>query len=140
RESAETIRDIAQQCLARRFHEHDPSVELVLSHFYGAAVCRDLHDVTLSIVERVLRAPDPPYREGELYGRRESITEQFELDAGLEYKGHPASALHGPFANLLTAHPRVGLRLIAETLNRTSRPYLASCDTDFEFSFAPGAG
>src|SRR5256886_3824940 len=50
RESAETIREIAQQCLARGFHEHDPFVELVLSHFYGAAVCRDLHDVTLAIV------------------------------------------------------------------------------------------
>ena len=136
RESADNIRDLAQQCLARRFHDHDPFVELVLSHFEGAAVCRDVRDVTLAIVEQVLRAPNPPDRTTRSYSPRETLAEAFGLDARLDHFGHPASALHGPFANLLAAHPRDGLQLIVETLNRVSAAHLAARGESFEFSFA----
>jgi len=111
-----------------------------LGHVDGPSLSSDLHDVTLAIVERVLKAPDPAHRERHSYSRRDSLAEGFGLDAHLDHNWNPASALHGPFANLLAAHPRDGLRLIVDTLNRISATYVASRGQAFEFSFAIGDG
>lgn len=141
RESAETIRQLTRECLAeKRFHEEEPFIDLVLSHFHGAAVCRDLPDVTFAIVERMLKTPSPRDENRYTYERRETITEAFGLDDGLDHHGHPASAFHGPFLNLLNAHPRDGLRFIIKTLNRCSAAYLSARGDDIEFEFTLPSG
>ncbi len=133
--SEQRIRAIADECVKERFREEEPFVELVLSSLYGAQLCRDLPDITIRIVARMLAPPEPKDPDRYPFGHRETLAERFGLDDGLDHYGNPASALNGPYRHLLHLHTGDGLALIIETINRCSARYLEHEGEDLEWKF-----
>jgi hypothetical protein len=135
REVEGRIRLVTAESLEGRFWAGAPFVELVFSHWYGGQLCRDFPEIPTALAERLLAPPRPPLPEHLPFGERETLAQSFGLAAALEDYGHPPSALHGPFLNLLRLHPRDGLQFLIETINRCSATYLASHSEGFECHF-----
>ncbi|MDB4963437.1 MAG: hypothetical protein JWP01_3436 [Myxococcales bacterium] len=130
---AETrIAALASDRLIRRFRPDDVFVELALSLFHGAALSRDFPDVVFSLVYRLLQVRAERPEEGRWRSAdRETLAEAFGLSSNVEHFGNPASSLNGPFLNLLRGHPRRGLDMIIEIINRCSDSYLGARNVGF---------
>jgi hypothetical protein len=100
-------------------------LELIYSHFYGAAVCRDLPDLYVEAVKEILglnRKIDATFfrqiREHTL-----ELESTFGLNSQLHIDSFPPSAFHGPFFQLLCQHPGQGVNLILRLLNHSCDAY-----------------
>jgi len=95
---------------------------LLLSHSKAGAVARDFPDLVVNAVEVYLGFNDQEEEDRHGRGRRE-VAQAFGLPARLEFADHTASALSGPFFNLLRYHSTQGLDLIVRIMNRAADAY-----------------
>lgn len=129
------LRTMLDKAFANRDHDWDDHTlpKLVWDHFSGARLCSHFPDMTLRVSERrlgflPLSDKDEEKARWRSYGRLE-VHNVFGFRGGTQMDDFPASAWQGPFSNLLTSHPELGVDLILRLLNRACATY-ARCDQD----------
>lgn len=106
-------------------------LRLIWSHFSGAAVARDLPEMTLRVVDHHLHLSQPDGSDEERRHHYQGMDlggyAAFGLGHLSRYEDyHPASAWQGPFLNLLTYHPEQGIALLIRFVNRCCTTYATS--------------
>lgn len=105
----------------------DPVAEefrnILLASLDGAPAARDLPDLLTSIALDTFLATEEYLRE-EPFGRSSlDIELYFGIKEYLNHDFFPASALRGPWINLLTRHPRKGLDFLIQVFNHSAEWY-----------------
>ncbi|AQZ33523.1 AAA family ATPase [Pseudomonas sp. LPH1] len=106
---------------------HDPVAEefrdILLAGLDGAPAARDLPDVLISIALDNFLATEECLHE-EPFGRSSfGIELYFGIEDHLNRRFLPASALRGPWINLLTCHPGKGLDFLVQVFNHSAEWY-----------------
>lgn len=113
-----------------------PLLELIWNQFTGETMCREFPDVTLTIAELFLEliasSDDEEESVGHRLRHRTEVANVFGFDHATSLDGYPASAWQGPFHNLLTHHPPMGMDLIVRLVNRSCTFYGESQQTIIE--------
>lgn len=111
----------------REGRHRDPLSEdfrgILLANLDGAPAARDLPDLLISIALDSLLATEEYLRERP-YGRSSiDVDLYFGIKEHLDHEFFPASALRGPWINLLTHHPRKGLDFLIQVFNHSAEWY-----------------
>jgi hypothetical protein len=97
--------------------------DILLAGLEGAPAARDLPDLLISVAQDTLLATEE-YLRAEPYGCSSiDIDLLFGIKEHLSYDFLPASAIRGPWINLLTHHPRKGLDFLIQVFNHSAEWY-----------------
>lgn len=129
------IRAVASECLSAKSLDTDHVfVRLSLNRMYDSALCRDLPNIVVRLVERMTEPDDEP-DEGRSYwglGRQhKDLNDAFGLPKNLHRLGFPASAHHGPYLGLLESHPGAGLGFVVGLVNKCAERYFDLSNSEF---------
>lgn len=119
--------------------------DILLAGLDGAPAARDLPDLLISVALDTFLATEEYLRE-EPYGHSSiGVDLFFGIKEHLRHDFFPASALRGPWINLLTHHPRKGLDFLIQVFNHSAEWYAHPrlCDHlepawEVELTFANG--
>ncbi|MFA1685911.1 hypothetical protein ACDY99_20680 [Achromobacter dolens] len=108
-------------------HHRDPVAEefrhILFSGLDGAPSARDLPDLLISVALDTFLATEE-YLRAKPYGQSSlDIDLYFGIKERLHHDFFPASALRGPWVNLLTYHPRKGLDFLIQVFNHSAEWY-----------------
>ncbi|MDA8351017.1 MAG: AAA family ATPase, partial [Pseudomonadota bacterium] len=96
---------------------------ILLAGLDGATAARDLPDLLISVALDTFLATEEYLRE-ESYGHSSiDVDFYFGIKENLGHDFSPASALRGPWINLLTHHPRKGLEFLIQVFNHSAEWY-----------------
>ncbi|MEH6386696.1 AAA family ATPase [Pseudomonas profundi] len=96
---------------------------ILLAGLDGAPAARDLPDLLISIAMDAFLATKE-YLGGESFGRSSlDIELYFGIKRYLNHDFFPASAFRGPWLNLITRHPRMGLDFLIDIFNHSAEWY-----------------
>jgi hypothetical protein len=96
---------------------------IILAGLEGAPAARDLPDLFISVALDTFLATEE-YLRAEPYGRSSiDVDLYFGIKEHLHHDYFPASALRGPWINLLTHHPRKGFDFLIQVFNHSADWY-----------------
>ncbi len=105
-----------------RDHVADEFRELLLSGLDGMPAARDVPEVLLSVAREALLLSKDHLRTSPYLGPSLDVDIYFGVKGGhLDF--FPASAIRGPWTQLLTRHPRKGLDFLIDVFNHSAKWY-----------------
>lgn len=105
--------------------DYSELVDLIFSHFYSDAICRDMPDLAFRVAEHELALDlslETALEKGSGYemNRENDI---FGLGSRLSTDDYPSSAYNGPYLRLLWNHPTRGCDFVLRFANRACDAY-----------------
>lgn len=98
--------------------------EILLSGFDGIPVARDLPDLFLSVALDTLLASEDDLRASPYGERSLDVGLHFGIKEDLRSDFFPASAIRGPWTQLLSHHPRKGIDFLLKVFNHSADWYV----------------
>ena len=97
--------------------------DLLLCGMDGMAACRDLPDLVVEVAREYFLCSEENLAELREYRSGLDVEPVFGINQGRHFDFFPASAIRGPFLQLLRYHSRTGIDFISELCNRSADWY-----------------